>query len=577
MIQLRAILIAFLMAVSTLPAYANTAQKTEPVIYIAKDERPSRVISYLLGLFGRELITSDLPSTPVSGRFKVSSVEDVMGYFTAAYQMNWFQNGSSVYLYRARDWKTRKIYVGDFPPLTDWEDLLKNSGLHYPQFSVVYNEKHDELIASGPLAYLKLLESAFGRERPEPGQDEPDLMVFTLKHASVEDREINLRDRTFVSKGALTVLLELLGLKNHSSVGTTVPTPVNRTTHLDPLKPAGSIGQQDFVENQTSTRRTDIPSKAQKEDSKISPFSVTADPRTNSIVIRDTRSRYEYYRKLIEQLDAPIAMVEVEAMLVEVDKATLDELGMEFGLRAGGVQYDFPGENIELGTVSLYSGASSVVDPGRFLARIRALIADQNAKVLARPNIVTQDNIPAFIDLSETQYLRVTGERVAQIVPVTAGSLLQVTPRLVRKDSGEEIFLRVDIQDGSLTQAGEGSPTVRNTVLSTQAVVNVEKALLIGGYNRDSENSNNYKMPLLGDLPFIGKAFSYTEKQKQTMVRLFLITPRVIELPPDGRSSTKRAIDTIKENFRLENDENLKMTPSLNLGRLPQQSISLRQ
>jgi type III secretion protein C len=167
-------------------------------------------------------------------------------------------------------------------------------------------------------------------------------------------------------------------------------------------------------------------------------------------------------------------------MLVEVDKATLDELGMEFGLRAGGVQYDFPGENIELGTVSLYSGASSVVDPGRFLARIRALIADQNAKVLARPNIVTQDNIPAFIDLSETQYLRVTGERVAQIVPVTAGSLLQVTPRLVRKDSGEEIFLRVDIQDGSLTQAGEGSPTVRNTVLSTQAVVNVEKALLIG-------------------------------------------------------------------------------------------------
>ena len=264
-------------------------------------------------------------------------------------------------------------------------------------------------------------------------------------------------------------------------------------------------------------------------------------------------------------------------MLVEVDKATLDELGMEFGLRAGGVQYDFPGENIELGTVSLYSGASSVVDPGRFLARIRALIADQNAKVLARPNIVTQDNIPAFIDLSETQYLRVTGERVAQIVPVTAGSLLQVTPRLVRKDSGEEIFLRVDIQDGSLTQAGEGSPTVRNTVLSTQAVVNVEKALLIGGYNRDSENSNNYKVPLLGDLPFIGKAFSYTEKQKQTMVRLFLITPRVIELPPDGRSSTKRAIDTIKENFRLENDENLKMTPSLNLGRLPQQSISLRQ
>lgn len=556
---------------------ANSTPKTEPVLYIATDERPSRVISHLLGLFGKDLVSSDLPNTPVSGRFRVSSVDDVMKYFTGAYQMNWFQNGSSVYLYRAKDWKTRKIYVGEFPPLTEWEEMLKNAGLYYKQFNVMYSEKHHELIASGPSSYLRLLESAFGRERPEPGMGEPELMVFNLKHASVEDREINLRDKTFITKGALTVLLELLGLRNHSAMDGRVPTPETRNSRgglQNPLDPTQSISS---IENQTPTRRTSIPSTKGATESKLSPFSVTADPRTNSIVIRDVKSKYDYYRNLIEKLDSQIAMVEVEAMLVEVDKGTLDQLGVEFGLRAGGIQYDFPGLTPPVGATSLYSGTSSVVDPARFLARIRALIADENAKVLARPNIVTQDNIPAFIDLSETQYLRVTGERVAQVVPITAGSLLQVTPRLVRGASGEEIFLRVDIEDGSLSQAIEGLPTVRNTVLSTQAVVNVDKALLIGGYNRDSENTTQYKVPLLGDLPFIGKAFSYADKQTQTMVRLFLITPRVIELPPDGRSSTRRASDLIKENFKLENDENLKITPSINLGRFPSGSLSMRR
>lgn len=549
------------------PLLANESVKKEPIIYIATDERPQRLISHLLGLFGMDLASRDLPSTPVSGKFKVSSVEEVMAYFTGAYQVNWFKNGSTVYIYKPRDWKSQKIHVGDFPPLTDWEDLLRNAGLYYKEFSVMYSDKHNELIASGPVAYLKLLESAFGRSRPDPSETEPELMVFQLKYASVEDREINLRDRTFVSKGALTVLLELLGLKNHSSMLSASPTPWQRTNQAA-LTPVQSMGGEDFSAAQPPTRQSGIPSKNEGDKSHLTPFSVTADPRTNSIVIRDLKSKFDYYRNLIDRLDSPIAMVEVEAMLVEIDKESLDQIGLEFGLRAGGVIFDFPGNASTIAPPSsLYNGASSVVDPSKFLARIRALIADENAKVLARPNIVTQDNIPAFIDLSETQYLRVTGERVAQIVPVTAGSLLQVTPRLIRNNNNDQIFLRVDIQDGTLSQAVEGSPTVRNTVLSTQAIVEGDKALLVGGYNRDSESAITYKVPLLGDLPFIGGAFSYAEKQSQTMVRLFLITPRVIELPPGGRSSTGRAIDKIKENFRVDNEDSLKMTPSLNLSK----------
>ena len=155
------------------PVLAAEADKKEPIIYIASEERPQRLISHLLGLFGMDLASRDLPTTPVSGKFKVSSVEEVMAYFTGAYQINWFRNGSTVYIYKPRDWKSQKIHVGDFPPLTDWEEMLRNAGLYYKEFNVMYSDKHNELVASGPVAYLKLLESAFGRSRPDPSATEP--------------------------------------------------------------------------------------------------------------------------------------------------------------------------------------------------------------------------------------------------------------------------------------------------------------------------------------------------------------------------------------------------------------------
>jgi type III secretion protein C len=527
-------------------------------------------------MFGRKLVTDGFSSSPVSGRFEAKSVEEVMAHFQSAYQINWFQNGINVYVYNAGDWGTRRFFVGADRSNEDWKELMNGAGLAYKEFNFVFNSGTQELVVSGPRDYLKLVESAFKQDRPDPSELEKhgvQLMVFPLKYASVEDRETKLREAVVKTPGVLSVLLDLLGLASKPTLGAGMVSNVK-------AKPQFMLGDKNQgMDEQRFKQGPNAPAPQQESNSKNKDepaLSVTADPRTNAILIRDAKSKYSYYKELIDQLDRPVAMIEVEAMMVEVDQSALNELGLEFGLISGRFNYEFPGESVRRdGLVTprrdefVRAGNSSIVNPSRFMARLRALAADESAKVLARPTILTQDNVSAYIDLSQTLYLQVAGERVADVVPVTAGSLLQVTPRVVHENGQDKIFIRIEIQDGSLNQdiSGIGTPRVQNTSLSTQALIHQDKALLIGGYNRESTEVKDYKVPVLGSIPYIGRAFSSSEKTTQNVSRLFLITPRLIDSYDDSSSTTRKSTDKLQMDFKMNTEPNASR-PSLKMDRV---------
>ena len=563
-------LLILALVLAPLVSRAATTDKVETKVYLAQDESAKRVIEKMLSMFGKRLVADSIPSSPVSGRFEVKTVDDVMAYFESAYQINWFQNGLNVYTYRSGNWRTKRIYVGGDRSNDDWKELLTSAGLYYKEFPFVFHMDSKELIVSGPASYLSLIEDSFEQDRPDPSEiakHGTQLMVFPLKHASVEDRQTNLRGTMVTTPGALSVLLNLLGLPNQQMANSPEAKKPGMNVERSPysLSPGEGLMMGERIGALPVSPSSGVKKKADDDPEKAEFVSVTADPRTNSILIRDAKSKHDYYKNLIDQLDRQVAMIEVEAMMVEVDQKGLNELGLEFGLLSDRFAYDFPGSGV--GRPSLIAaGATSIVDPMRFMARLKALSADENAKVLARPTIVTQDNVSAYIDLSQTLYIQVSGERVADVIPITAGSLLQVTPRVVIDEQEERIFLRIEIQDGSLTENTQGinMPRVQNTSLSTQAVIQREKAILIGGYNRESTEVNDYKVPLLGDIPYIGKAFTSTEKRTQTVARLFLITPRLIDRPIHDSESTRKAVKELQMSFKLKGD-NLEGTPSLKL------------
>ncbi len=96
-----------------------------------------------------------------------------------------------------------------------------------------------------------------------------------------------------------------------------------------------------------------------------------------------------------------------------------------------------------------------------------------------------------------------------------------------------QIRLRVAIEDGSLSaQTVDDIPIVDRATLNTQAVIHDGQSLLLGGLVRDEMIKDTTKVPLLGDVPGIGRLFRRTTEVKASQERLFLISPRIVATDP---------------------------------------------
>jgi type III secretion protein C len=138
----------------------------------------------------------------------------------------------------------------------------------------------------------------------------------------------------------------------------------------------------------------------------------------------------------------------------------------------------------------------------------------------------------ALIDVSDTFYVQTTGERVATVTPIAVGTTLRVTPRIVEAGGKRSIQLVVDIEDGSIQDAKVGTlPTVRRSVIGTQALVGENESLLIGGLNSEQEIHEKDQVPGLGSVPGLGLFFSKSNGTKQKNERMYLITPKIVSDP----------------------------------------------
>jgi type III secretion protein C len=164
------------------------------------------------------------------------------------------------------------------------------------------------------------------------------------------------------------------------------------------------------------------------------------------------------------------------------------------------------------------------------MARVSALQQRSQAQILSQPSVVTLNNVQAILDKNITFYTRVRSENVAKLEAVTAGTLMRVTPRVVESASGnrkiDEITLLLNIQDGQQV-APSGSedalPQVANSEITTQATLLPGQSLLLGGFVQDKQMKGRRSIPLLGDLPLIGRLFGTERNEVHSVVRLFLI------------------------------------------------------
>src|SRR5699024_7237607 len=177
-------------------------------------------------------------------------------------------------------------------------------------------------------------------------------------------------------------------------------------------------------------------------------------------------------------------------------------------------------------------------DEENLIARINALQTEGAVRVLSRPQVLTLNNLPAVLESAREVFVPVEGAFDVDLFNGYAGTVLRVTPHVNDTLAMPRIRLSIGIQDGDVQfsedEVFEQShvPIVSRTAINTQAIIDVGKSLLLGGLTRNSTSTTTSKVPILGDIPLIGRLFRSDARDRERMVRLFLITPRLVD--PSG-------------------------------------------
>lgn len=537
--------------------------------YYAENARLATVLREFAGNFSLSLQLGDKISGTVNGKFNSANPTEFLNRLGGVYGFQWFTHAGTLYISRSSDVATRTINASG-GSVQSMRQALVQLGVFDTRFG--WGELPDQAVAlvSGPPAYVSLIERTVAQLPQIAGGQK--IEVFRLKHASASDRTIRYRDQQVVTPGLTSVLRNLIAggntSNNNNETLAAIAEPLRRNppeilpsiTGMAPM-PNLSSGQSGSTSDAGGTLplpgNGDVvtPTRTTQSPRRVSAASVQADTRLNAIIVQDIPERLPIYRRLIEQLDIPTPLIEIEATIIDIRKSHAKELGIAWGGRFGKAALgygDLANRAASANDLSaVYSAGGSVVSPttiltdvGNYIStRIRLLESQGNARVLARPSILTVDNVGALLDLSDTFYVKATGERVATVTPVTVGTALRVTPRYVESEDGPAIELIVDIEDGKIIrqETVDTLPIVRKSSISTQALVGENETLVIGGYNTSEDTDTVNKVPGLGDIPLLGALFSSKQKSKETLERLFLIHPKLISVPSGVAMKDTRA------------------------------------
>ncbi|MCH8725683.1 type IV pilus secretin PilQ [Neisseria gonorrhoeae] len=282
--------------------------------------------------------------------------------------------------------------------------------------------------------------------------------------------------------------------------------------------------------------------------------SVLIDPATNTLIVTDTRSVIEKFRKLIDELDVPAQQVMIEARIVEAADGFSRDLGVKFGATdrkklknetsafGWGVNSGFGGGDkweaqtkINLPVAAAANSISLVraISSGALNLELSASESLSKTKTLANPRVLTQNRKEAKIESGYEIPFTVTtasgGGNSTNTELKKAVLGLTVTPNITPDG---QIIMTVKINKDSPAQCASGSNTIlciSTKSLNTQAMVENGGTLIVGGIYEENNGNTLTKVPLLGDIPVIGNLFKTRGKKTDRRELLIFITPRIID------------------------------------------------
>lgn len=511
------------------PANTFDAARDTDNFYVASNNSIQQMFYVLGDEINKPIIVStEAAKKRVSGNFDLSKPKELLATLASRTGLIWYDDGSSIYVYDTSEIQSTVVRLA-FAPFDRLVAYLQSSGLYDARFPLRSNGRAGSFYVSGPPVYVELITAAakyIDATYARPGTGETTIRVIKLKNTFVNDRTYTQRDTPITIPGVATVLNQLLNsvydnTGKRSAAAAARITVDNDTRHALEVASAGQNGKFPPLPAFGSTRPT---SRNNEPDTAgLDSINIVAYSDTNSLLVQGSERQVGFVEDLVSAIDIPKQQIQLSLWIIDISKDDIDELGVRWQGAA------------KVGNAGVTFNTSSLTPENsiHFLADVSALAQKGNAQVVSRPEILTQENVPALFDNNSSFYARLVGERTTSLEKITYGTMISVLPRLAQRQS--EIEMILNIQDGGLPLNANGQttnvdnlPTVSNTQISTEARVPVGNSLLVGGYSRYQDEHHNRGIPLLRDIPVLGKLFDYSYVSQKKMVRLFLIHPRVM-------------------------------------------------
>jgi type IV pilus assembly protein PilQ len=163
----------------------------------------------------------------------------------------------------------------------------------------------------------------------------------------------------------------------------------------------------------------------------------------------------------------------------------------------------------------------------RFLnLEISALEADGRGKVVSSPRVVTADQVKALIEQGEElPYQTATSSGATALQFRKANLKLEVTPQITPEGN---VILDVDVTKDSVGRSTAAGFAIDTKHVKTQVLVENGGTVVIGGIFEQTDREDVTKVPLLGDIPFIGNLFKTRSRSSNKTELLIFLTPKVV-------------------------------------------------
>ena len=286
--------------------------------------------------------------------------------------------------------------------------------------------------------------------------------------------------------------------------------------------------------------------------------SVSVDERTNTLLIRDTAKSIEDIKRMITILDVAVRQVVIEARMVTVKDNMNEELGIRWGVTNADGEFatsgSIEGASTANGTRSAVPGVGTVPSVGDGLnvnlpvsnaagtiafqvarlangtildLELSALEKENKGEVIASPRITTANQKEAYIEQGvEIPYQEAASSGATSTQFKKAVLSLTVTPHITPDD---KIILDLVVTQDTISDITSGfAPAIDTQRIGTQVLVNNGETIVLGGIYQQAIISTVSKIPILGDIPYLGWLFRNSSQLNEKKELLIFVTPRIV-------------------------------------------------